>query len=290
MKKIFLFAGLLAVGAAVGWFATRTWGGAAVSSKPPYRDATSREDNIGRARSMNAPNVRTARPLAADAAAKPRRKTEARAEKRREPVADVAKPEEKPAQEAQAEQLKNDDNPFPRYLDMFKNNPEALAAEFLKEAEKDRAFQAQRRQEAIAKLNLNAEQAAVFEKALDELRDEITRQNEANVNLIKSGQLNESTAADGRIWESNMLVAQEIAAAQKEAVRKTAEKLYEQLALEGVSDEDKQKTLYWSAYIASHSYECLEPNLDVYDKVYKNMGVGNGIFSWCRRSQQKEKK
>jgi len=288
MKKIFLFAGLLAVGAAVGWFATRTWGGAAGRDLPAQTDAAARRDD-GRAGVKRTPNGRTAKPLAADAAAKPRRKTEARAEKRREPVAEVVKPEKKPVQEAQAEQQKNDDNPFPRYLDMFKNNPEALAAEFLKEAEKDRAFQAQRRQEAIAKLNLNAEQAAVFEKALDELRDEITRQNEANVNLIKSGQLNESTAADGRIWESNMLVAQEIAAAQKEAVRKTAEKLYEQLALEGVSDEDKQKTLYWSAYIASHSYECLEPNLDVYDKVYKNMGVGNGIFSWCRRSQQEKK-
>ncbi len=42
----------------------------------------------------------------------------------------------------------------------------------------------------------------------------------------------------------------------------------------------------WTAF----SYECLEPNLAVYDKVYKNMGLGNGIFSWCRRSQQKEKK
>ena len=64
----------LAVGAAAGWFAARAWGSAAVSSKPPYRDATSREDNIGRARSMNAPNGSVASPHATDADAKPRRK------------------------------------------------------------------------------------------------------------------------------------------------------------------------------------------------------------------------
>ena len=57
----------LAVGGVVGWFAARAWGGAAVSSKPPYRDATSREDNIGRARSMNAPNGRARRPATAAA-------------------------------------------------------------------------------------------------------------------------------------------------------------------------------------------------------------------------------
>ena len=42
------------------------------------------------------------------------------------------------------------------------------------------------------------------DKTLDELRDEITRQTEERVNLIKNGQLNEETAADGRIWESNI--------------------------------------------------------------------------------------
>ena len=219
--------------------------------------------------------------------AKSRRKTEANVEKQRE--SEVVKPEEKPAQEGTAAQKKND-NPFPRYLEMFKNDPEALAAEFLKEAEEDRAFQAKRRQEAIDKLNLNAEQAAVFEKALDELRDEITHQEEGYVNLIKNGQLNEELASEGCIWESNELVAQEMVAARETAVRQTAEKLYEQLELDGVSDDIKQKTLFWSAYITSFSYECLEPNLDVYDKVYKNMGVGDGIFSWCVRPHQKEKK
>ena len=60
--------------------------------------------------------------------AKPHQKSEAPSEKCREPEA--AKPEEKPAQVAQPE-LQKDDNPFPRYLDMFKNNPEALTATFL---------------------------------------------------------------------------------------------------------------------------------------------------------------
>ena len=72
---IILAAVAFAVGGVAGWFASRAWGGAAVSSKPPYRDATSREDNIGRARSMNAPNGSVASPHAADADAKPRRKT-----------------------------------------------------------------------------------------------------------------------------------------------------------------------------------------------------------------------
>ncbi len=288
-RTILVVAVALAIGVAVGWFATRTWGGAAVSSKPPYRDATSREDNIGRTRSMNAPNGRVASPHAADAAAKPRRKVEARAEKRREPVAEVVKPEEKPAQEAQAEQQKKDDNPFPRYLDMFKNNPEALAAEFLKEAETSSARLRKMREDAIAKLKLNAEQAAVFEKALDDLRDEITRQNEEWVGLITSGQLNDDTAADGRIWDSNPLLCQRCVAAREMAVRETAEKLYEQLALDGVSDAVKQNVLIDATYKTSFAYECLEPNLDVYDKVYKNMGVGKGIFSWCRRSQQEKK-
>ena len=36
----------------------------------------------------------------------------------------------------------------------------------------------------------------------------------------------------------------------------------------------------------SFSYECLEPNLQIYDKIYKNMGVGDGIFSWCRRARR----
>ena len=277
----------LAVGAAAGWFAAGAWGERKCGNVELWKCGNVEADNAGRARSPSAPNGRAVSMKPPKEKAKPRRKTEANVEKQREP--EVVKPEEKPAQEGTAAQKKND-NPFPRYLEMFKNDPEALAAEFLKEAEKDREFQAQRRQEAIDKLNLNAEQAAAFEKTLDELRDEITRQTEERVNLIKNGQLNEETAADGRIWESNELVAQEMVAAREAAVRETAERLYEQLELDGVSDDDKQKTLYWSAYTTSFSYECLEPNLDVYDKVYKNMGVGKGIFSWCVRPHLEGKK
>jgi len=54
----------LAVGGVAGWLAAGAWGGAAVSSKPPCRDDASREDSIGRARSINAPREK----------AKPRRK------------------------------------------------------------------------------------------------------------------------------------------------------------------------------------------------------------------------
>ena len=39
---------------------------------------------------------------------------------------------------ADAEKKAKDDNPFPRYLDMFRNDPAALAAEFEKEAGKER--------------------------------------------------------------------------------------------------------------------------------------------------------
>ena len=205
------------------------------------------------------------------------------ADERRE--ADTAKQEEKPAQAAQPE-LQKDDNPFPRYLDMFKNNPEALAAEFLKEAEADNARLRKMREDAIAKLKLNAEQAALFEKALDGLRAEITRQTEEWVGLITSGQLNEDMAADGRIWDCNPLLCQRCVAAREMAVRETAEKLYEQLALDGVSDATTQNVLIDAAYKTAFAYECLEPNLAVYDKIYKNMGVGDGIFSWCRRARR----
>jgi hypothetical protein len=273
----------LAVGAMAGWFAAGAWGKCKCENVEVCKYGNMEAANAGK---PSAPNGRAVSMKPPKEKAKPRRKTEANVEKQREP--EVVKQEEKPAQAEQAE--KKNDNPFPRYLDMFRNDPEALAAEFLKEAEEDRAFQAKRRQEAIDKLNLNAEQAAVFEKTLDELRDEITRQTEERVNLIKNGQLNEETATDGRIWESNMLVAQEMVAAREAAVRETAERLYEQLELDGVSDDDKQKTLYWSAYTTSFSYECLEPNLDVYDKVYKNMGVGKGIFSWCVRPHPEGKK
>jgi len=238
---------------------------------------------------MNAPrtpNGRARRPATADS--KPRRMVKANAVVRQEPEVEVAKPEEKPAQEAQADQQKKDDNPFPRYLDMFKNNPEALAAEFLKEAEKAHAYLAKVRENAIAELKMNAEQAAVFEKALDDLRDEVTRQNEEWVGLIRSGQLNYDS--DGSIFTSNRLLGQRMVAAREMAIRETAEKLYEQLALDGVSDAAKQSWLFIAAQRTAFSYECLEPNLAVYDKIYKNMGVGDGIFSWCTRAKQQGKK
>jgi len=274
---------VFAVGGVAGWLAAGARGGAAVPSKPSsHVDAT-----LDRARSINTPKGRARRPATADA--KSRSKVKGHAEKHQEPVKEAAKPEVKTGPEEQAEQSQEKkDDPFSRYIDMFKNDPEALVAEFLKEAEQDRAFRTKRRQEAIAKLNLNAEQAAVFDRALDELRDEITCQNEEIVDLIKSGQVNEG--AEGRIWESNTLLAKKMSAAREAAIIQTAEKLYEQLELDGVSDTDKQTVLYWSANIVSFSYECLEPNLDVYDKVYKNMGVGEGLFSWCKRPHPQEKK
>ena len=60
---VFAAAVALAAGGVAGWLAAGAWGGAAVSSKPPYRGEASLECNNGRAR-----------PHAADAAAKPRRK------------------------------------------------------------------------------------------------------------------------------------------------------------------------------------------------------------------------
>ena len=60
---VFAAAVALAAGGVAGWLAAGAWGGVAVSSKPPYRGEASLECNNGRAR-----------PHAADAAAKPRRK------------------------------------------------------------------------------------------------------------------------------------------------------------------------------------------------------------------------
>lgn len=267
---VFVAAIALAAGAAVGWFAARLG-----------KCENAEVCNVGRAgvlidrtRSMKAPNVKDV----------PRRTAKVNAEKRREQEA--GKTEEEPAQEPQ----KKDDNPFPRYLDMFKNNPEALAAEFLKEAEADNAKQRKMREDAIAKLKLNAEQAELFEKALDDLRDEITRQNEEWVRLINSGQMNDDTAADGRFWDSNPLLCERAISDLKAAVRETAEKLYEQLVTDGISDAAFQRVIDNAAQKTAFSYECLEPSLAVYDKVYKNMGVGDGIFSWCRRQQQNGKK
>lgn len=269
----------LVVGAAAGWFAGR-------ASTPNVPDAKASAPRASE-QSMRTSGVGAHRP-AANVVDKPRHAAvKVNADERRE--ADTAKQEEKPAQVAQPE-LQKDDNPFPRYLNMFKNNPEALAAEFLKEAEADNARLRKMREDAIAKLKLNAEQAALFEKALDGLRAEITRQTEELVGLITSGQLNEDMAADGRIWDCNPLLCQRCVAAREMAVRETAEKLYEQLVLDGISDAVEQNVLIDAAYKTSFAYECLEPNLAVYDKVYKNMGVGNGIFSWCRRPQQKGRK
>ena len=62
--------------------------------------------------------------------------------------------------------------------------------------------------------------------------------------------------------------------------------VYEQLEFSGISDADAQNIIYRAAYNTSFSYECLEPSLQIYDKVYKNMGVGNGIFSWCSRARR----
>ena len=203
----------------------------------------------------------------------------------------VDQPIEKPKENVEGPAAGNDtkpDNPFPRYLDMFKNNPEALVAEFKKEAEKDRAYQRELRDGTIDKLKLNEEQAAVFEKALDDLRDKITQHVRESVELITSGQLNDETAADGCIWDSNRILQYKMALARQEFICDTAEKLYEQLDLDGVSNADKQEFLFWAARQTSFSYECLEPNLSVYDKVYKNFGVGKGIFSWCRRPKQKK--
>ena len=194
------------------------------------------------------------------------------------------------AEEQSADKSAKPDNPFPRYLDMFKNNPEAFAAEFKKEAEKDRAYQRELRDGIIDELKLNEEQAAVFEKALDNLRDEIRQRYWERVDLITSGQLNDETAADGCIWDSNRILQYKTAGDIQVLICNTAEKLYEQLELDGVSDANKQEFLFWAARQTSFSYECLEPNLSVYDKVYKNFGVGKGIFSWCNRQRQSQKK
>ena len=222
----------------------------------------------GRARSINAPRENS----------KPRRNSETHAEKRQEPEAKTA-----PEEQAKLQQTK-DDNPFPRYLEMFKNNPEALAAEFQKEAEADRARLAKLRENIISEFKMNPEQAAMFEKALGDLRDEVTRINEEFVGLITSGQLNDED--DGSILTSNRLLGQRFVAAREKAMRETSERLYEQLELDGVSDAEKQAWFFIAAQRTVFSYDCLEPNLAVYDKVYKNFGIGDGIFSWCSRARQ----
>ena len=266
----------LVVGVAAGWFAAHD-GRERSPSVPDARASVPRAPE----QSTRTSGVGAHRP-AANVVDKPRHAAvKVNADERRE--ADTAKQEEKPAQVAQPE-LQKDDNPFPRYLDMFKNNPEALVAEFQKEAEADRASLAGLRKGIIDELKLNAEQAVVFEKALDDLRDQITRNNEEWAGLIASGQLNDED--DGSIFTSNRLLGQRFVADREKATRETSEKLYEQLELDGVSDAEKQRLLFIAAKRTTFSYECLEPYLAVYDKIYKNMGVGNGIFSWCSRSRR----
>ena len=267
----------LVVGVAAGWFAGRAStpnvpDARASAPRPPAQSPRTTDDG--------------ARQPTANVVDKPRHAAvKVNADERRE--ADTAKQEEKPAQVAQTE-LQKDDNPFPRYLDMFKNNPEALVAEFQKESEADRASLAGLRKGIIDELKLNAEQAVVFEKALDDLRDEVTRINEEYVGLIESGQLNDED--DGSIFTSNRLLGQRFVADREKAMRETSEELYEQLELDGVSDAEKQRWLFIAAQRTTFSYECLEPYLAVYDKIYKNLGIGDGIFSWCSRARRQSGK
>ena len=261
----------LVVGVATGGFAAGARGKNKCENVEVCKYGNVETANGGRAQSPSASNGRACRSAIADA--KPHQKSDDPSETCPEPTA--AQPE-----------LQKDDNPFPRYLDMFKNNPEALTAEFQKEAEANRTRQAKMREDAIAKLNLNAGQAAVFEKALDDLVAAVTQLEQEQVDLVLSGKLNMDTASDGSLWSSNPLWSKRINAAREGAVQETAERLYEQLEFSGISDADAQNIIYRAAYNTSFSYECLEPNLQIYDKVYKNMGVGDGIFSWCRRARR----
>ena len=278
MKSVIIAVAAFAAGAAAGWFA------AGVGKERPCNETTAapvvkpRASGVGRQTSASIP---TARAQSRRTAAESQRK--APSEQAGEKPKDVTG-------ENSVDKGADNDNPFPRYLDMFKNNPAALAAEFEKEAAADRAAQRKLRDKIIEKLKLNDEQTVMFEKTLDGLRDEITQQNREWVELITSGQLNDDTAAEGRIWDSNPLLGQRMVAAREAAVRETAEKLYEQLALDGVSDAEEQNALIWVVQNTAFSYECLEPNLAVYDKLYKNMGVGKGIFSWCTRQRQSKNK
>ena len=149
------------------------------------------------------------------------------------------------AEDKDAEKKAKDDNPFPRYLDMFRNDPAALVAEFEKEAEVDRAKQRDMRDQAIAKLKLSAEQAAFFEKVLDDIRNAVFQLEQENVDLVTSGQLNMDTAADGRLWNSNTLLMDQFVAAREKIVQDAAVELYNKLDVDGISDAEKQKSLKW---------------------------------------------
>ena len=173
---------------------------------------------------------------------------------------------------------------------MFKNDPAALAAEFEKEAEADRAEERKLRDWAIDKLKLNAEQAAFLEKALDDIKGAVLQQHKEEVDLIKSGQLNEEDAEDGSIWTSNSLFLDQCVAARKKVVLDAAVELYNHLDSNGVPDSERQRVIHWATMQTSFHNDCYEPFLQVYDKVYKNMGFGNGVFSWCTRQRQSQKK
>ena len=98
--------------------------------------------------------------------------------------------------------------------------------------------------------------------------------------------MNEDTAADGRFWDSNPLLCERVISDREAAVRETAEKLYEQLVTDGISDAAFQRVIDNATQKTAFSYECLEPSLQIYDKIYKNMGVGDGIFSWWSRARR----
>ena len=144
------------------------------------------------------------------------------------------------------------------------------------------------RDKAIAKLKLNAEQAAFFEKALDDIRSAVLQQEQELVGLIASGQLNMDTATDGRLWDSNLLLMDQSVATREKIVRDAAVELYNRLDIDSVPDAEKQRVIQWATIKTSFSCDCYEPALQVYDKVYKNFGFGNGIFSWCIRQSQKK--
>ena len=198
--------GALAVGVAVGWFARGVGGtgngerkeGASVAAKPK------RKEPIRSAESEWAPPV------------------EQPVEKPKENVVDKA-----------ADNGANPDNPFPRYVDMFRNNPAALVAEFEKEAEANRTELREMRDEIIRDWKLNEEEASLLEKALDDLCDEVRRMNEEFVGLIASGQLDDESAEDGSFMCGNHLLSQKKGEAVRTAFRETAEKLYEQLVPDG---------------------------------------------------------
>ncbi len=279
----------LAIGAAAGWFAAGV--GRAVAPRPPQFVAATASRAVSMKPSSAVKPKRKAR-------AKPVPEVSATKAAKSKPVRPEAvqsattgdSAETPKADGADAEKKAKEDNPFHRYLDMFRNDPAAFAAEFEKEAEADRASLRQLREEIIAKLKMNEEQAAFFEKTLDNLCDEITQQNRERVELITSGRLNDETAADGSIWDGNRILQYKMAADRQVLICNTAEKLYEQLELDGVSETDKQEFLFWAARRTSFSYDCWEPFVQVYDKVYKSMGIGNGIFSWCTRQRQSQKK